>query len=532
MEPAPIEASSRRAALASAAIFLALAALASLYGQLHWFHLDPDSLCYMRIASYVAGGDLRLSVSGYWGPLLSWVMVPGVWLFGDPLAAARAAMILSSLVFLAGSASYFARAGLAPTERILAASLVTLAAIGWSKYIFADMLMAGCFLFGYARIVSPDWASNRRSAILGGAAFGLAYLAKPIGFPSSIGLIALAALLAAAVGAADRRAVARAAAWTLLGFAIVAAPWVAILSAKYGRPVFSIGGSLAHAIVGPPDVERFHPTFVTFHTPEPGRFSSWEDPSSLPYKDWSPFASAAYLRYQLKLAWDNFGFVMRAVSSFELLPLGVFCVLCGFFVHAPWRERMRDERWRWALLPLACSLGLYLPLFAGAPRYYWIALPFTLAASLRLTAMLAGESRGALVAARLLVAVSFGAPAVAELAGGFAASARETRSPAFELAEKLASAGVRGPVAGNWSPEGAFYVAYWLDVPYHGHEPRADAARCRASGARIILVDRANLGLAAQLDRDAEFRNLDAALQVAPRDPWRVYKRIEPAATP
>ena len=39
-------------------------------------------------------------VSGVWGPLLSWLMVPWLLVFDDPLLAAHAAMAVSAVVFL------------------------------------------------------------------------------------------------------------------------------------------------------------------------------------------------------------------------------------------------------------------------------------------------------------------------------------------------------------------------------------------------------------------------------------------------
>ena len=65
--------------------------------------INPDGLSYMRIAQYYLSGQTALMVSGYWGPLLSWLIVPWLLVFDDPLHAAHAAMAVSAVVFLFGA---------------------------------------------------------------------------------------------------------------------------------------------------------------------------------------------------------------------------------------------------------------------------------------------------------------------------------------------------------------------------------------------------------------------------------------------
>ena len=42
--------------------------------------LNTDAIAYMRIAEYWAAGNFELAVTGYWGPLLSLLMVPFLYL--------------------------------------------------------------------------------------------------------------------------------------------------------------------------------------------------------------------------------------------------------------------------------------------------------------------------------------------------------------------------------------------------------------------------------------------------------------------
>src|SRR5262249_2468479 len=64
--------------------------------------LNPDAVSFIRFASYYLNGRLDLAVCGWFGPMLSWLIAPGLRIFPDPLVAARAAMALSAIIFLAG----------------------------------------------------------------------------------------------------------------------------------------------------------------------------------------------------------------------------------------------------------------------------------------------------------------------------------------------------------------------------------------------------------------------------------------------
>src|SRR5262249_39842384 len=70
------------------------------------------------------------------------------------------------------------------------------------------------------------------------------------------------------------------------GFLLVAGPWIGLLSYKYGHPVISTSGPMAHAIVGPPDMPRDHPDHLHFYKRETGRITTSEDPTNLPYNYW------------------------------------------------------------------------------------------------------------------------------------------------------------------------------------------------------------------------------------------------------
>jgi hypothetical protein len=113
------------------------------------------------------------------------------------------------------------------------------------------------------------------------------------------------------------------------GFLIVAGPWIAALSYHYGRPVFSTIGPIQHAIVGPPDMPRDHPDHLHFYKPEPGRITTSEDPTNLPYNYWSPLESWAYARHQASLIYHNARTIINYLRGFDWLGLGLISAIFG-----------------------------------------------------------------------------------------------------------------------------------------------------------------------------------------------------------
>jgi hypothetical protein len=315
---------------------------------------------------------------------------------------------------------------------------------------------------------------------------------------------------------------------------------VATLSLKYHGLVFSTAGKISHAVVGPPDRERDHPAIRTFHKPEPGRLASVEDYTYLPYEYWSPFQSRAYAKHQMYLMYSN---ALHVINAIPLDPLhfGLFCALCGLLVHAPWRENLGRERWRWAGVPIAFICGIYLPVFAYADRYYLPAYPFLVAAGIGMVVSLTPHVQGKMNRPRLvglaLVTLYFGIAACHGLRGALRGIENPSAVCAAELAGKLKAAGLQGAMAGagktrGWDVQYVEGISFYLGQPYYGHEINPTPERIKDSGAKLVFVRRGE-PLTKQLDRDPAFTNLDPLLfesdKAADQFPVSVYQVDDPS---
>src|SRR6266700_2378972 len=329
--------------------------------------VNPDAVSFIRIAQYYLSGQTHLMVSGVRSPLLSWLIVPWLLVFDEPLLAAHAAMAVSAVVFLFGCHCVLRAVRLPGTAIVLGTWIAAFLGVAWSEHpITPDLLLAGLFSCGTSLLMSDKWVTNARTALGAGIVLGAAYLAKHVALPvSALMIIALAGTNVAVYRSSLRQTV-RAITIVVAGFLIVAGPWIGILSYKYGRPVFSTSGPINHAIVGPPDMPRGYPDELHFYKPETGRITVWEDPTNLPYNYWSPFESVAYAVHQAKLIHRNAHLIIQYLKTFDWFGLGLVSAILGYLLARPWAKGLlQEEPWRFSFIPIASVVLIYLPVYAG-----------------------------------------------------------------------------------------------------------------------------------------------------------------------
>ncbi len=499
--------------------------------------LNTDAIAYLRLAGYYAHGQSSLMISGYWGPMLSWLIAPLLALGVEPLPTGRIVMAGSAMLFSFGAKTLFQTVNLPRSAVLAGTALAALASVGWSaEYISPDLLVAAWMLLALGQIVSSCWLASPRTAALAGLFWGLAYLAKAVALPlAGITSLAIAGLWWLA-RPTQRRAVARRLVLTWLVCGLVALPWITVISLKYSHLTFSTSGRIAHDVVGPSDVERYHPFAITFHRPEPGRITAWEDPSRMAYRDWSPFANARYFHHQLNLIAANASTVLGLLDGFDLLwlgPLAVAIALAGLWFH---RRVLADQRWCWTAVPLVLLAGIYLPVsvLPTDQRYFYAGYPLMLACVFGAGGWLftCWQPRAAAVRLALVggAFVSFAAPVLLSFALALPGWPNPAAAVARNLATRLEHANIRGPVAGSATILGGrtgLYLAFLINEPWFGDEPGATAVRYLASGAELIVVRR-DQPVAAELDRAPGCHDLDPALFASPdeagRFPLKVYR--------
>ncbi len=501
--------------------------------------LNPDGVAYLRIAGYYLHGQTNLAVSGYWGPLLSWLMMPLLAVGFSPLLAARVVMALTAVFFLRGCLAVFRAFELPEWHQRFGAWLAVGVSVCWSvENITPDLLLAGFVGYAFSFMVRPSWHERWPAAAWSGILWGLAFLAKAVAFPLALVLIAGMAVVWRIAGVRDAKRIGRGVLATLLGLVIVAGPWVAVISAKYHHLTISRSAQWNHALVGPSNPNGIYPMYLGWHQPEAGRVTFWEDPD-MPYPDWSPLANAANAQRQLLIVLRNTPkvvFMLTCVCALFPLLLLFFAAKC---FRANSQRTLAGESWWWAWLPVTLLGAAYLPddLFISEQRYFYPAFPFlfVLCAGIFMNWKSAEFAPGRVRCWVCAVALTFLLPTllrptVWRLPGSTAGDC------AWTLAKKLSALSISGPVASSAQMRGGragLYVAFHLGLPWNGDARQPTAAEFEKSHARLIIVNR-NSPACVELDRDTNFINLDSRLFESPEEaarfPLKAFEHPVPVA--
>jgi hypothetical protein len=473
--------------------------------------IDHDGIAYIRIATYYLHRQWHLAVSGYWGPLFSWFMIPLQLATGDPQIAARVAMMLSAMLFYAAALVFFRTIRLPQLAVVLGALGMAVMSISSSaNNETPDLLLSALSIVTLSILITDRWADRRPLQVLAGVLWGLCYLTKAIALPWGIASTIAIGFLWWLAGLRRPRAIAAAVAVTIAAQLVVAAPWIAVLSHRYGHFVFSTTARIAHATVGPwelnrnnpyqHDIHRFHQVLLRIEKPEPGRITSWEDPPETQYTDWSPFANRTFFRHQLDIIWMNALISVRYLTRFDTISLSTAGFIAVFCLVPFKRETLARQRWRWVAVPMLILVLAYLPVYSGSFRYFLpLAIPMV---TFGYYAVLIASQRAfgnrplaltALTVVALMSTIAGWVPAAEYAVGAPITLVQRSSMWALPLAHRLETIGVAGPVVGGASITGAhlgLFTAFAMNQPWYGEVLRPTPEVYRDSGADLIFVVR------------------------------------------
>ncbi|MSU34466.1 MAG: hypothetical protein EXS36_05050 [Pedosphaera sp.] len=488
--------------------------------------LNHDAIAYLQVARHWLEGRSEFAVNGYWGPLLSWLMVPCLAVGIPPLIAGRGVMAVSALLFVWGCERVLNQAELSPNLRQWGRWICGLNAVHWSvRTITPDLLGAGLFLLGFT-----TWVSGLRStsapirinqAAAAGFLLAFAFLAKAVFLPMSI----LSCLIACILVPAPLGTVGGHALWSKavvlmaagLAASLLIIPWGITVSAHYGRPVLTTSVRINRAVTRPPVVRRPNPSMVTFHDPRPGRITSWEDPTEMDYEDWSPWASASNVWHQIRVVAVAFPQVLFAFVKFDSCGVTLLLALRAF-ARFRWPSTVQHAT-AWSLLmPIPVIAAIYSPFpwVNENHRFFQVILvPLFLAAASGAN-LSHGQSRNLwTLAARSMPALLL-ASAASWLIVALTVLPRiaPAGTIAAELALRMQRASFHGPVAGSGTKRGGrigLLTSFHLGTVWKGDELNATPERWRQSGAHFAIVLRGSPE-AELLCREPGFRNSDNEL--------------------
>lgn len=345
-----------------------------------YLRLSADSTLYLSIAEKYLSGEFQDAVNGYWNPLLSWLLIPFLYLGFSDAFAINSIYIIFGIITTLGIWRFSYRFKLTEKVRILVL-LSLLPIMLYYSFIQPFDLLLLCFLVYYLCIVFNDNYSGRlQNGILSGVIGALAYLTKSYAFLFFLAhFLSMNILHYMRVRTEGKRILKNAVAGFIIFF-IISGTWVAAISSKYGYLTFSNMGKTNLAILGPEapkhgGLEFGQPMFYKGFIEPPNKtaISAWEDPSYLQVEIWSPIGSFRNFKHFIKLLLKNISQCLQIFESFSTLSITI--IIAYILLLIKQSLKLNDIISRSGLLYPLFTIFLYTAgyaLFHFEARYIWI----------------------------------------------------------------------------------------------------------------------------------------------------------------
>ena len=345
----------------------------------HYERLTGDATLYLSIAEKYIRGDFSNAINGYWGPLLSWLLVPLLYIGASHVFAVNALSLIFGFLTIIGIWRLSYRFEISETIRIIVLFPVVPILVFISLIEPMDFLLL-CVLVYYLDIVfKKDYPDRLTNAVLSGVLGAFAYFSKPYGFPFFIShfLVINACHYFMEPSQERRKKVQQSAMAGFLVFSLLSGIWIAIISVKYDRLTFSNMGRGVFASLGPESehgtLEKGDPIFYEgfFEPPNETAFVIYEDPSYARKKTWSPLESRSSLRHFLGNLTENFFESLRIYESYSRLSIAIVIAYILLIFYQPANRLFLRRDLLYPLLTIILYTGGYFP-FHFESRYLWI----------------------------------------------------------------------------------------------------------------------------------------------------------------
>lgn len=337
-----------------------------------WYVDNPDSLQYVNIAHHILEGRFETCINGYWGPLISWLLVPFILFFDDGIVAFKFLQMaigifvigkwLSFLTFVELDIKWKRYLGFAIIPFMVSYSLLNLT---------PDLLFVG-FLFALI-IEFIRWLDKKSDGSRIGKIGALLFLTKSFGLPLFIFLFCFS------IWMKSERIPKITLKKILYPFGLVSLVWILLLSVKYGKFTISESAKFNFTYEVAPTVGKQVqlPVLGNGLLPPANDFalSAWEEPASQiqltpldPIGDFKYYLSIINRNFQSiyfhdfrnQLGWVFIFFLIIYLirkKQYEIIPLWIkisLLVICTMYIG--YSLILVHERYIWI-----CTL-LFIPL--------------------------------------------------------------------------------------------------------------------------------------------------------------------------
>jgi hypothetical protein len=341
--------------------------------------LTADSMLYFSIAQKYLAGDFQNAINGYWGPLLSWLLIPFLYFGVSHVFTINVVDAIFGVLLIIGVWIISYRFEI--TEKIRSIIIISLLpiALKFSLVHPADFLLVCILVFYLAIVFKSDYPKKISSGIFSGILGSLAYLTKAYAFPFFIAhffVINIMHYFSNFTKEGKQKVLKNAIAGFVLFF-LISGAWIMIISNKYGHFTFSTMRDTNFNAPGPEamggGLEFGVPVFYEgfFDPPNKTAFVVWEDPSYIRGQKWSAWQSWNHFKHFIRLILKNVSDGLKIFETFSTLSFAIILVCLLLLLEKPRKEFLHQGNLLYPLFTIALFSGGYL-LFHLEERYLWL----------------------------------------------------------------------------------------------------------------------------------------------------------------
>ncbi len=335
------------------------------------YQINPDGIIYIRTALKYLSGDFSSAVNAYWGPLLSWLLIPFLYLNQTPVYALFAVKILSIIVgffTLIGFRQLSYRFEMDEVVRTVLLLIMVPVILYFSLSTITPDLLIVCIMVYYLYLIfSPDYPNKVIYAFLCGVLGAVAFMGKSFMFPFFIVHFLIMNLLHYLYRKDLKIKITQNLIIGFIAFLLLSGVWIGMISSKEGKLTFGTSGELNHAIKGPDG-----PYSIGFQQFYQGLSAPGEKNNQKALNRWSPFESWSNFKFQLNMIWNNIIDTLDIYQSFSFLS--IIIIICSLMILIPAINRFisgKDLKTvLFSLVTILIYSGGYWPVLVEG-RYLW-----------------------------------------------------------------------------------------------------------------------------------------------------------------
>jgi hypothetical protein len=435
---------------------------------LHYYQyqINPDGVSYISIAKKYFNGDYRDAINGFWGPMISWLLVPFLGTNISPLVAVKIQMMIIGLLTLIGLKLLLTRFTIDESlKRVMLFSSIPILLYFVFFVISPDLHVVCALIFYFASMFDSDYPEKKMAGVLGGLFGGIAYLSKSYVFPFFIVHYPIINFMHYMRNSNEkiRKKIIFNFITGMTVFAVISGCWIMMISSKYDRFTFGTSGAVNYKLTISPlklNIDALQ------SPPNKSALSIFEDTSYLAFsvRPWNIIGSRENLKYYIGHVIKNLIASRNILLSFSVLSFTILFVHI-FILGYPTENRWEHYNSSFLIVTLLIYILGYI-LIIVEERYVWIVLIllFTMGgyqiSFLLRNNLLFGKWKTIVISVYILSFVLH--PSIQLLRN------LDTGKEEYRLGNLLNQYGIAGAIASNTDPGLTLEMTYYVNGKYFG----------------------------------------------------------------